>query len=180
MRLVDYTTRSLFWVELCPPKRRGEVLIPSICDCDLVWKQGPCILESGGSLTHVTSVLTREVTETHTGNHRETPPGGWGRWGRSMHLPAEDARHCRRRSETGRGGEGRAPGPGGVRPGQHRGSDRQPLELQGADALFLATCSCFLATAAPGSQRRCLVRMHFPGETGSRCGPGLRISQVTT
>lgn len=29
---------GMFWVELCPPKRYIEILIPGICECGLIWK----------------------------------------------------------------------------------------------------------------------------------------------
>ena len=30
------------WVELCPCKGCIQVLTPSPCECDLIWKQGLC------------------------------------------------------------------------------------------------------------------------------------------
>lgn len=31
---------ELLWVELCPPKRYVEAPTPTVCKCDLIWKQG--------------------------------------------------------------------------------------------------------------------------------------------
>lgn len=33
---------SLLCLEFCSPKRQGDVLSPSFCECDLIWKQGLC------------------------------------------------------------------------------------------------------------------------------------------
>lgn len=164
-RLVDYATGSLFWVELCPPKRHVEALTPSTCDCDLVWKQGLGVPESGGSsaLRGYSCPYERRRRRDTQGEGHATAGAGAGAE-RPIGQPAEDP-------GTGRGRRGLAQGPG-------RGAARQP---RGSD-LALRT-PCFwppAATAAPGSQHHGLAWIRFPGEAGSRRGPGLRTSQGTT
>lgn len=128
-RLVDYATGSLFWVELCPPKRHVEALTPSTCDCDLVWKQGLGVPESGGSLTqhgYLCPYERRRRRDTQGEGHATAGAGAGAE--RPIGQPAEDP-------GTGRGRRGLAQGPGRGAARQPRGSDLGP-----PDALLLATC----------------------------------------
>lgn len=168
-RLADYATGSLFWVELCPPKRHVEALTPSTRDCDLVWKQGLGIPESGGS-----SALRGYSCPHERRRRRDTQGVGHGTAGAG--AGAERRIRTAEDPGTGRGRRGRAQGPGRGAARQPRGSD---LGLHSSRA----RTPCFsppAATAAPGSQRRGLAWIRFPGEAGSRRGPGLRTSQGTT
>lgn len=163
-RLVDYATGSLFWVELCPPKRHVEALTPSTCDCDLVWKQGLGVLGSGGS-----SALCGYLCPYERRRRRDTQGEGHATAGAG--AGAEGYIGQPRTQALGEAGEGPPKGPGGVRPAS-----------PGAQTSALRT-PCFwppAATAAPGSQHHGLAWIRFPGEAGSRRGPGLRTSQGTT
>lgn len=108
-RLVDYATGSLFWVELCPPKRHVEALTPSTCDCDLVWKQGLGVPESGGSsaLCGYSCPYERRRRRDTQGEGHATAGAGAG---------AERPIGQPRTQALGEAGEGSPKGPGGVRP----------------------------------------------------------------
>lgn len=108
-RLVDYATGSLFWVELCPPKRHVEALTPSTCDCDLVWKQGLGVPESGGS-----SALCGYLCPYERRRRRDTQGEGHATAGAG--AGAERPIGQPRTQALGKAGEGSPKGPGGVRP----------------------------------------------------------------
>lgn len=160
-RLVDYATGSLFWVELCPPKRHVEALTPSTCDCDLVWKQGLGVPESGGS-----SALCGYSCPYERRRRRDTQgeghDGGGGGRSRATHRTASRGpRHWARQARARpRAREGCGPPAPGLRP-------RPP------DALLLATCGY-------GSSRQPAPR---PGvdsfSRGSRIQTGAWSSHLT-